>query len=123
MQAGTSSSQQQLQEQQNGARIQEIQQAEARLASAEANLQLAQTKLEETTILAPFDSVITQRGANEGAFVSPTSVSAESGSANSIATLVKNLEIEAKVPEVSIRQIKVGQAVNIRVNAYLNETL
>mgnify|MGYP002777015071 CR=1 FL=1 len=122
VQAGLDSSQQQLQEQQSGARIQEIQQAEARLASAEANLQLVQTKLNETNIRAPFDGVITQRGANEGAFVSPTSFAADSGSATSIATLAKDLEIEAKVPEANIRQIKVGQAVEIRADAYPNQT-
>lgn len=121
MQAGLNSSIEQLKQQQNGPRVQEIEQAEARVASAQASLQMVRTKLAETDIRAPFNGIITQRGATEGAFVSPTSFSAESGSATSIATLAKDLEIEAKVPEASIGQIKVGQSVEIKADAFPNQ--
>jgi HlyD family secretion protein len=117
-QAGLNNSRQRLTEQQNGPRIQEIAQAAAQVQSAEAQVQGVTAQLEDTLIRAPFDGVITQTGADNGAFVTPTSFSSSTGSATFIATLANDLEIVAKVPEVDIGQIQSGQAVEIRTDAY-----
>lgn len=113
---------QQLRLQRNGARSQEIAQAAAQVAAAQANLQAIDTQLEDTIIRAPFAGVITQRNATEGDFVTPTSFSSNTSSATSIVTLANDLEILAKVPEVDIGQIKSGQEVEIRVDSFPNQT-
>lgn len=115
------SSQEKFNEQRNGPREQEIDQAIAQVAAAAAQVQAVNTQLEDTQIRAPFGGIITQTGADDGAFVTPTSFSSNTGSATLIATLASDLEIIAKVPEVDIGQIKSGQRVEIRTEAYPKE--
>ncbi|BAU10759.1 hypothetical protein LEP3755_12510 [Leptolyngbya sp. NIES-3755] len=116
---------QQLEQRQNGARPEEIRQSEAQLASARAQLEQVQNRLEDTFIRAPFSGVITQRYATVGAFVTPTTqatAGADGSASTSIFALANGLEVRAKVPEVDIGQIKRGQEVDIRVDAYPEET-
>ncbi|BAS56982.1 hypothetical protein NIES2135_36720 [Leptolyngbya boryana NIES-2135] len=123
--AQLSQANQQLEQRQNGARPEEIRQSEAQLASAIAQLQQVQNRLEDTFIRAPFSGVITQRYATVGAFVTPTtqaSAGADGSASTSIFALASGLEVRAKVPEVDIAQIKSGQEVDIRVDAYPQET-
>jgi len=117
-QAALENVQQQLRQQQNGPRIQEIDQAAAQVAAAQARLKGINSQLEDTIIRAPFDGIITQRNAIVGDFVTPTSFAASTSSATSIVTLASDLEVLAKVPEVDIGQIKLGQAVEIKADAY-----
>jgi HlyD family secretion protein len=74
----------------------------------------------ELTIRAPFDGVITQRFADPGAFVTPTtSASASAGaSSSSVVELANGLEAVAKVPESDIGRIRLGQAASVRVDAF-----
>ncbi|MDX2230833.1 MAG: efflux RND transporter periplasmic adaptor subunit [Leptolyngbyaceae cyanobacterium bins.349] len=113
---------QQLRQQRNGPRTQEIAQAAAQVEAARANLQAIETQLDDTEIRAPFAGIITQKNATEGDFVTPTSFSSSTSSATSIVTLANDLEILAKVPEVDIGQIKPGQQVEIRVDSYPDQT-
>ncbi|MBW4540630.1 MAG: efflux RND transporter periplasmic adaptor subunit [Myxacorys chilensis ATA2-1-KO14] len=116
---------QQLRQRQNGARPEEIAQAEAQLASAIGQLQGVENTLEDTLIRAPFTGIITQRYATVGAFVTPTtqaSAAADGATSTSIFALANGLEIKAKVPEVDIGQINQGQLVDIRVDAYPDQT-
>jgi HlyD family secretion protein len=124
-QARYNQSLQQLQQKQNGARPQEIAQAEAQVASAIGQLKGVDNRLEDTLIRAPFAGVITQRYATVGAFVTPTtqaSAAVDGATSTSIFALANGLEIKAKVPEVDIGQIKQGQEVDIRVDAYPEDT-
>jgi len=118
--ARVKNSTQQLAEQQNGPRIQEIEQAAAQVAAARARLQAVDIQLEDTLIRAPFSGIITQKYATEGAFVTPTTSASSSSSATStsIVALANGLELVAKVPEVDIGQIKLGQVVDIKADAY-----
>jgi HlyD family secretion protein len=120
--AALNNSQQQLRQQQNGYRPQEIQQAAAQVESARANLKAIETQLDDTIIRAPFDGVVTQKNATVGDFVTPTSFASSTSAATSIVTLANDLEILAKVPEVDIGQIKVGQDVEVRADAYPKQT-
>lgn len=106
---------------QNGSRPQEVAQATAQVAVAQAGLKSIATQLEDTVIRAPFAGIIAQKNATEGDFVTPTSFASSTSSATSIVTLANDLEILAKVPEVDIGQIKSGQAVEIRADAYPNQ--
>ena len=113
-----------LQKSLNGTRPEEIAQAEAELAEANAQLNFYQTQFNKTTIQAPFAGVITRRFAEEGDFVTPTTSASESEGATStsIVELSSGLEIEAKIPEANIAQISLGQSVDIQTDAYPNET-
>uniref|UniRef100_A0A832HB74 Efflux RND transporter periplasmic adaptor subunit n=1 Tax=Oscillatoriales cyanobacterium SpSt-402 TaxID=2282168 RepID=A0A832HB74_9CYAN len=115
------SSTEQLRQERNGSRVEDVAQAAAQVEAARASLQAIETQVEDTTIRAPFAGIITQKNATEGDFVTPTSFASSTSSATSIVTLANDLEILAKVPEVDIGQIKPGQEVEIKVDAYPNQ--
>jgi HlyD family secretion protein len=116
--------QQNLAETQKGSRSEEIAQAEAEVAEAQAQLASVQIQLNKTTVRAPFAGIITRRYAETGDYVDSTTAASdtEGATSTSIAELASGLEIEAKIPEASIAKIKLGQTVNIQVDAYSNET-
>ncbi|MBW4580164.1 MAG: efflux RND transporter periplasmic adaptor subunit [Tildeniella nuda ZEHNDER 1965/U140] len=120
--AGYNNLAQQLNQQKNGSRIQEVEQAAAQVAGAQASLDKIDVQLEDAVIRAPFDGVITQTGAEVGAFVAPTSFASSTSSATYVANLASDLEVKAKVPEVDIAQIRLGQTVEIRAGAYPEQT-
>nr|WP_275072558.1 efflux RND transporter periplasmic adaptor subunit [Petrachloros mirabilis] len=106
-----------------GTRIEEIAQAEAAVNEARGRLQVVQTQLDDTVIRAPFAGIITQKYATEGAFVTPTTTASATTSATStsIVALATTLEVLAEVPEVDIGQIRPGQAVEVRADAFPGE--
>ncbi|MBW4519626.1 MAG: efflux RND transporter periplasmic adaptor subunit [Scytolyngbya sp. HA4215-MV1] len=104
----------------NGSRVEDIADAEAAVAQAAAQVQSIQVQLEDTVIRAPLSGVVTQKYANVGAFVTPTTSASSTSSATStsIVAIASKLEVVAKVPETSIRQVRVGQKVEIAADAY-----
>lgn len=115
---------QQLEQRRNGSTREEIGQAEARVASAVAQVTQVDTNIADTVIRAPFAGLITQRYASIGAFVTPTTSASSTTSATStsIVALASDLEVLAKVPEVDIGQIKPGQEVEVKVDAFPEQT-
>ncbi len=115
---------QQLEQRRNGSTREEIGQAEARVASVVAQVTQVDTNIGDTVIRAPFAGLITQRYASVGAFVTPTTSASSTTSATStsIVALASNLEVLAKVPEIDIGQIKPGQAVEVKVDAFPEQT-
>lgn len=109
-----------LQLAQSGSRPEEIAQRQAAVASAQAQLKSELVSLEDSIIRAPFSGIITQKYANVGAFVTPTTSASTSASAtsSSLVALVRGLEILASVPEADIGRIKQGQQVEIVSDAY-----
>ena len=116
--------QENLREAQNGPLTEEITQAKAELAQAKAEFADIQIQLDKTEIRAPFTGIITRRYAEVGDFVDSTTAASdtEGATSTSIAELSSGLEIEAKIPEANISKIKLGQTVDIKVDAYINET-
>jgi HlyD family secretion protein len=112
-----------LQLAQSGSRPEEIAQRQAAVASAQAQLRSELVTLEDSIIRAPFDGIVTQKYANVGAFVTPTTSASASASAtsSSIVAVVKGLEILASVPEADIGRIRQGQQVEIVSDAYPDE--
>jgi HlyD family secretion protein len=103
----------------------EIEQAQAQLQVAQAQLLGVQTRLRDTEIRAPFDGQVTQRYATVGAFVTPTTQASAVGTgatSTSIVALANDLEVLAEVPEIDIAQIRSGQEVEIRADAYPDQT-
>ncbi|MEM9117289.1 MAG: efflux RND transporter periplasmic adaptor subunit [Cyanobacteria bacterium P01_F01_bin.56] len=105
---------------QNEPQPEAIAQAEARLAQAQAQLTSAQVQLADTQIRAPFAGIVTQKFANEGAFVTPTTSASDATSATStaIVAIASDLEVLAEVPEADIAKIRPGQAVEVIADAY-----
>lgn len=109
-----------LQLTESGSRPEEIAQRSAAVAEAQARLQSELVNLEDSIIRAPFAGIVTQKYANVGAYVAPTTSASASASAtsSSIVALVRGLEVLASVPEADIGRIKVGQQVEITSDAY-----
>jgi HlyD family secretion protein len=107
-----------------GTRAEEIAQSEAAVAEATANLQYYTAQLTETRLYAPFSGTITRLLAQEGNFVTPTTAASASDSttSTSIAELSNSMEIEAKIPEATIAQIRIGQRVEIQTDAFPHQT-
>ncbi|MEH2193382.1 MAG: efflux RND transporter periplasmic adaptor subunit [Nostoc sp.] len=105
---------------QDGTRTEEITQRQAAVAIAEAQLKGVQVQLDETIIRAPLSGIVTQKYADPGAFVTPTTSASTSASAtsSSIVAVARGLEILAQVPEADIGRIKQGQQVEIVADAY-----
>lgn len=103
-----------------GSRSEEIAQRKAAVAAAAAQLKAEEVNLEETIIRAPFSGVVTQKYANIGAFVTPTTSASSSASAtsSSVVALARGLEVLASVPEADIGRIKQGQQLEIVADAY-----
>jgi HlyD family secretion protein len=117
--------QQQAAEKRKSGAPSDIRQAEARVAAAAAQVQQVDERLNDTLVRAPFAGQVSQRYANEGAFVTPTTQASAAGSgasSTSIVAIASALEVVAKVPEVDIGQIKRGQAVEVRVDAFPKES-
>ncbi len=113
--------QQQAAEKRKSGAPSDIRQAEARVAAAAAQVQQVDDRLADTLVRAPFSGQVTQRYAIEGAFVTPTTQASATGSgasSTSIVAIASALEVVAKVPEVDIGQIKRGQAVEVKVDAF-----
>ena len=88
---------------------QTLDQSRANAAIAEAELNLAQVALENTYLKSPFDGIVVQKLANEGALLEP----------NQTAVVVadeKNAWIAANIEETSIGTVKVGQPVSIHID-------
>lgn len=108
----------------NGSRVEDIAAAEADLAEAKGNLRAAEVNKQDSYLYAPFSGTITQKFADEGAFVTPTTSASEVTSATStaIVALAEGLEILAEVPEVDIQQLRVDQPVEIVADSFPNQT-
>jgi HlyD family secretion protein len=104
----------------SGSRPEVIQARQAAVASAQAQLQAELVNLDNTIIRAPFSGIVTQKYAELGAFVTPTTSASTSASAtsSSIVALAQDLEILAQVPEADIGAIKQGQQVEIVADAF-----
>jgi HlyD family secretion protein len=87
---------------------------------ARGDLQTIKAQLDDTVIRAPFAGVITQKYADVGAFVTPTTSASATSSAtsSSIFALAGQLEGLANVSETDIGSIYPGQPVELQVDAY-----
>ena len=93
---------------------------QAAVEASNAALQQVEVQYGDTIITAPFQGIVTQRYAIEGAFVTPTTSASTSASASatSILALAQGLEIVAEVPEIDVGQLQPGQQVQIIADAY-----
>ena len=107
-----------------GSRQEDIDQARAEVMAARGALQNVQTQINDTLIRAPFDGIIIRKYADPGAFVTPTTAgsSVSSATSSSILALADTNEVVANVSESDIAQIRIGQQVIVKADAYPSRT-
>ncbi len=109
---------------QAGTRQEDIDSARAQVTQQQGNLKTIQTQIEDNVVRAPFSGIVTEKYADPGDFVTPTtSGSSVSGAtSSSILTLAATYQVVANVAETDIGRIKVGQSVEIVADAYPDKT-
>ncbi|CAK6693508.1 efflux RND transporter periplasmic adaptor subunit [Synechococcus sp. CBW1107] len=107
-----------------GPRREDIDSGRAQVQQARGALATIQAQVNDTSIRAPFSGVITQKYADVGAFVTPTTSASATTSAtsSSILALASALEGMANVAEVDVGSIFKGQPVELQLDAYPGQT-
>jgi HlyD family secretion protein len=90
------------------------------LSAARQRLEQRQVEGDELLVRAPFAGVISQRYADPGAFVTPTTTASATAGAtsSSIVELSQGLEVLAKVPESDLGRLRPAMAASVRVDAF-----
>ncbi|WP_254927031.1 efflux RND transporter periplasmic adaptor subunit [Cyanobium sp. T1B-Tous] len=93
---------------------------QAAVQAAKMRLEARQVEQADLVVRAPFDGVVTQRFADPGAFVTPTTTASATAGAtsSSIVELAQGLEVVAKVPESDIGRVRLGQSATVRADAF-----
>ncbi|GAB1538959.1 efflux RND transporter periplasmic adaptor subunit [Scytonema sp. NUACC21] len=107
-----------------GTRKEDIDAARAQVISARGALQNIQTQINDTTIRAPFDGIVTKKFADPGSVVTPTTSASSVSSAlsSSILSLASTNQVVTNVAETNIAKIRLGQKVTIKADAYPGKT-
>ena len=90
---------------------------QAGIAAAQAGLRGAEVAVEQTLIRAPFDGVVLTKAANVGDVVTPFSSALDAKGAVVTMADMSTLEVEADVSESNLSQVKVGQPVEVQLDA------
>ena len=82
----------------------------AKLRADEASLALAQATLDKSTLVAPFDGMLGLRKVSVGDYVNP---------GQDIVNLenIETLKVDFRIPEIYAMQLKVGQTINVSLDA------
>lgn len=116
-QADLTSAQYKIKQQENGPTAADLQSTNASISQAQAQLDSANAKLAEATILAPTDAVVISSGLQLYQYTTDASmitITPTEGTGS-------NLEVAASIDQADIAQIKVGQKVDITLDAYPDE--
>jgi RND family efflux transporter MFP subunit len=95
----------------------QISSLQASITAALANLRGAEVAVEQTLIRAPFDGVVLTKSANVGDIVTPFSSALDSKGAVVTMADMTTLEVEADVSESSLSKVRIGQPVEIQLDA------
>ncbi|MEB3235613.1 MAG: efflux RND transporter periplasmic adaptor subunit [Cyanobacteriota bacterium] len=92
----------------------------AAVAAARERLDQRLVERDDLVVRSPFSGLISQRYADRGAFVTPTTTASSSlgATSSSIVEVARGLEVLAKVPESDIGRLRVGQQASVQVDAY-----
>jgi membrane fusion protein, multidrug efflux system len=83
--------------------------------AAEANLALAQARLEKTSIVAPFSGIVGLRAVSAGAYVSP-------GDRLVGLADIDPIKVDFRVPELVLSSLRAGQVIRVTVDAVPGRT-
>jgi HlyD family secretion protein len=98
-----------------GPRPEEVAIAQAKVQQAEAALARLQVQLDQMTLTAPRDGVVTERPANPGELATPGATLMNLGD-------LDRLTLTVFIPETQIARVRVGQSAHVTVDAYSKET-
>lgn len=102
-----------------GSREEDVRAFRAALDQSKGQLRFLQSQLNDCKIRAPYDGIISQEYAEEGAIVTPTtSAATDSATSSSIVALASALEVIAYVSETDMGHLRLGQPVKIIANAF-----
>ena len=90
---------------------------QAGIAAAQANLRGTEVAVEQTLIRAPFDGVVLTKAANVGDVVTPFSSALDAKGAVVTMADMSTLEVEADVSESNLSKVRIGQPVEIQLDA------
>ena len=82
---------------------------------AEANVALAQARLEKATIIAPFPGVLGLRAVSAGAYVTPGTRIVELSN-------IDPIQVDFRVPELALSSLRPGQPIRVTVDALPGRT-
>lgn len=91
------------------------------ISIAKANIARAEKNLSYTTIIAPFDGVVTNAQAEEGELVVVGTLNNPGSVIMQVADL-NSMIVKAKVDETNIAPVKIGQRTKVYINAFPNRT-
>lgn len=113
-----------LKDQKDGARPEQLAQTQAQVKETIGQMQAIEIQVEDSLLRAPFAGIITQRFADPGAFVTPTTSASSTASATStsVVAIAQGLEVLANVPEVDIDAVQLGQVVEVTADAFPGQT-
>ncbi len=94
----------------------QIDQASLAVKSAESQMKVLAKQLQNTTITAPFDGVVTEKNVELGSTLSP-------GGRVLTITDISSLKLTVKVPEKDVVQFKTGQHIDIASDLYPGKLL
>lgn len=107
----------------SGFRAEDVAAAYHASEQSKGNLQYLESLRNDTRIKAPFDGIITQKYADSGAIVTPTtSAATTSATSSSIVALAGRLEMVAQVSEANVPKIRIGQEVEIVATSFPDKT-
>ena len=96
--------------------------AQAQVQSYRAALQLAETNLGNTRLLAPFSGYVSQRNLDSGAAVSAQSAGTNTASVGILTVQdIQTVKVQIEVPERNIARVTVGSRVRLTVDPYEKE--
>lgn len=98
---------------QSGSSEEQIAIQEASVLASQSRVQQIQAQINKTILYAPFDGIVTKVNAKKGEIISLAS-----GKEIMISMIGNQLEIEVNVPEIDISKIKIGDAVEIKFDAF-----
>jgi RND family efflux transporter MFP subunit len=97
--------------------------SQAQVQTYRAALQLAETNLANTRLLAPFAGYVSQRNLDPGAAVSAQSAGTNTSSVGILMIQdIRTVKVQIEVPERNIARVRVGAPVRLAVDPYQGET-
>jgi HlyD family secretion protein len=95
----------------NGPRAETIAQARAKVAMARSTLEMAETKLSQAELIAPFGGVVLSKSLEPGEYVRPGATVVTIGD-------LEHVFLRAFVNETDLGKIKLGQKVDVTTDSY-----
>ncbi|MCC6444816.1 MAG: efflux RND transporter periplasmic adaptor subunit [Armatimonadetes bacterium] len=105
-------------EAQNRMRLQDVQQAQASVAQLKNSLEEAETRLNDTTILAPMNGLVTKKYIEPGELITSGVATFSSGMPIVQVSDLSKMLVKININEVDIARVKVNERVDIKVDAY-----